>query len=89
MPIAQQCPSTRAAATMEVSSRFFSCHIHIVSRKRDDKVEKEKMLHGDKEKTCNLSLGRLGKRNKKYKRHEGISKRLTGGFPGQSECGDE
>jgi hypothetical protein len=68
---------------------FFSCHIHIVSRKRDDKVEKEKMLHGDKEKTCNLSLGRLGKRDKKYKRHEGISKRLTGGFPGQSECGDE
>jgi hypothetical protein len=45
------------------------------------------MLHGDKEKTCNLSLSRLGKRDKKYKRHEGISKKLTGEFPGQSECG--
>jgi hypothetical protein len=42
MPIAQQSPPMHAAATMGVSSQFFSCHIHIVSRKRDDKVKRRK-----------------------------------------------
>jgi hypothetical protein len=56
-------------------------HIHIVSKKRDDKVKRRKDAHGDKEKACNLSFSGLrNKDRKRYKGHEGISKRLVGGF---------
>lgn len=78
-----------AAATMEVLFQFFSCHVHIVSRKGDDKVKKKKIcfMVTKKRPTTTPSVG-LGVRDKKkYKGHEGISKKMTGGFPGQNECG--
>jgi hypothetical protein len=66
---------------------FVPCSYRFEERRRQSKKE-ENMLHGDEKRPATTPSVGLGVRDKKkYKGHEGISKKLTEGFPGQNECG--